>query len=1031
MIKAFPKTVSLVLSVVALLNASSQPCFSQATSASPQSPRSPLTPSEERATFQLADDSLRVELVVSEPDIVSPVAIAWDANGALFVVEMLGYPLAPKSGKIKRLEDRNRDGRYEHITVFADQLDFPNGVMPYRDGILVTAAPDILYLRDTDNDGVADERTVLWTGFREGNQQLRVNGLFWGIDNWIYGANGRSGGSVRNASDANSLAVSVDQNDFRFHPFGGGFEAIVGMSQFGLGHDDWGNRFTTLNHRFARQVLLESHHIQRNPQLIQHAIFDTTEPGDDRRVHYIGPYKPMFNQDQGGYFTSLSGLNIYRGNRLGDEYMGDAFAGESAQNVVIHRDMDADGVTFTARRANPDVDFLASTDSWFHPVNFATGPDGALYIVDFYRELVEHPQWAHDDKSEGVDWRVGEGHGRIWRVVKKGDDAVRWFPQALGHVTTTELVHQMMSPVSWVRETAQRLIVERQDFTAIPRLRQTLESDVALARLHAMWTLEGLGQLRDDSLLMMLKDTEPRLRVHAVRIAESRFERKTRADSVKTLRNAVIAMTGDDDGRVRYQVGLTLGALSPEEALPALISLARSEAEQSMGTRTREEIGGSTADSRTTSEQESPPQSLSGQVYSDARLTDTTLAVLSSAAPVANELLVTLLQDSESDFDENRLIFYRELGALASSQVASMSDRDVIDWLLQLEQRADRSLGDFASLVGISEGLARRGKALRGLFSQSAALREKWDGSFQRAGQLATDEGTLQSTRRMAIGLLSQGTADFVGEFLFEALLGVESNLLRADCVLAIADINDPGLSERLFDNVDALKGETRREVLQASLRSASMAAALIRSLETEHVQPSEVPEDVRLGLQKLEDEALRDAAERLLAATVSNDRQAVVDRYRPALGLVGDHRQGAKVFKQNCITCHSIAGLGGSTGPDLSRMKTRSDEALLVSILDPSREVSYELKTFIVLTADGRLLTGIVTSDTPDVLTIRSADGRDHTVLREQIEEKSATGRSIMPDGFERRIDQQALADLIAFLKEPNRNYLSAAIKP
>lgn len=1025
MTSSFLKFVSLALSAVALLISASTPCLSQTKTASP---KSPLTPAEERATFRLADDSLRVELVVAEPDIVSPVAIAWDANGAMFVVEMLGYPLAPNSGKIKRLEDRNGDGRYERVTVFADQLNFPNGVMPYRDGILVTAAPDILYLRDTDHDGVADERTVLWTGFREGNQQLRVNGLFWGIDNWIYGANGRSGGKVRSASDANSPTVSLDQNDFRFHPSDGRFQAIVGMSQFGLGHDDWGNRFTTLNHRFARQVILESHHIQRNPQLIQHAIFDTNEPGDDRRVHYIGQYKPMFNQDQGGYFTSLSGLNIYRGNRLGAQYTGDAFAGESAQNVVIHRNMDADGVTFTARRANPDVDFLASTDSWFHPVNFATGPDGALYIVDFYRELVEHPQWAHDDKSEGVDWRVGEGHGRIWRVVKKGDDVAWWRP--LGHETTTELVHQMQSPVSWVRETAQRLIVERQDFTAVPRLRQTLESDEVLARLHAMWTLEGLGQLRDDSVLMMLKDEEPRLRVHAVRIAETRFARTTQPESVQMLRDAVVAMTGDDDARVRYQVGLTLGALSPDEALPALIALARSEAEKTSAANPGNELESPAADSDVTAGQGSA-ESASRNVMPDARLSDTTLAVLSSAAPVADELLTTLLQDAETTFDSQRLKFYRELGALASSQVASLSDDEVIDWLLQLEQRPERSLGDFASLVGISEGLARHGKALRGLFSQSAPLREKWAGSFQRAGHLAANDESLESTRRMAIGLLAQGTAESAGGFLFESLAGVESDLLRADCVLAIADINDRGLSERLFGSVDSLTGATRREVLQASVRSAAMAAALVRSLEAGDVQPTEVPEDVRLGLQKLEDERMRDAAERLLAATVSNDRQAVVDRYRSALKMVGDHRQGAKVFKQNCITCHSIAGLGGSTGPDLSRMKTRSDEALLVSILDPSREVSYELKTFIVLTADGRLLTGIITSDTPDVLTIRSADGRDHTVLRDQIEERSATGRSIMPDGFERNIDQQALADLIAFLKQPNRNFLTAAVAP
>src|SRR5947208_3971289 len=200
-------------------------CLLSATGVASVSWDSPLSPKQEVATFHFADENLTAELVAAEPDIVAPVAIAWDADGRLFVAEMTDYPSGPVSGRIRLLEDRDGDGRYERATVFADKIAFPNGVMPWNGGVLVTAAPDILFFKDTNGDGRADERRVLLTGFAEGNQQLRVNGLFWGLDNWIYGANGRSDGEVRWSNDTDAKeksapaeAVSIRQRDFRFRP---------------------------------------------------------------------------------------------------------------------------------------------------------------------------------------------------------------------------------------------------------------------------------------------------------------------------------------------------------------------------------------------------------------------------------------------------------------------------------------------------------------------------------------------------------------------------------------------------------------------------------------------------------------------------------------------------------------------------------------------------------------------------------------------------------------------------------------------
>ena len=235
--------------------------------AATQPPGKPLTPQQALSSFYFADEELAIELVASEPEVVSPVAIAWDADGRLFVAEMLDYPNATNGGRIKLLEDRDGDGRYERATAFAEKLPFPNGVLPWNGGVLVTAAPDILFLKDNDGDGRADERRVLLTGFGEGNQQLRVNGLFWGIDNWVYGANGRSDGEIQRTDKTGSRTVSLRGKDFRFHPDSGEFEVIAGRSQFGATPDDWGNRFLSWNTIPIRHEVLPERYLNRNANL--------------------------------------------------------------------------------------------------------------------------------------------------------------------------------------------------------------------------------------------------------------------------------------------------------------------------------------------------------------------------------------------------------------------------------------------------------------------------------------------------------------------------------------------------------------------------------------------------------------------------------------------------------------------------------------------------------------------------------------------------------------------------------------------
>ena len=295
----------------------------------------PLAPAQERQSFRFADDQLTIELVASEPDVISPVAIAWDAAGRMFVAEMSDYPNSPEKGRVRLLVDQDGDGRFERGTVFAEGLPFPNGVLPWKSGVLVTAAPDVWFLKDTDGNGVADERRKILTGFGEGNQQLRVNGLMWGLDNWIYGANGRSDGEVRwaDARGAGEPALSIRGRDFRFRPDTRELEVVAGRSQFGLARDDWGNRFLSWNTIPIRHEVIPERWLNRNRFLAAtESVYDILEPGDAGRVYPLTP--PLtFNKESTSHFNALAGLTIYRGDALGATYHHNAFAGETLRNL--------------------------------------------------------------------------------------------------------------------------------------------------------------------------------------------------------------------------------------------------------------------------------------------------------------------------------------------------------------------------------------------------------------------------------------------------------------------------------------------------------------------------------------------------------------------------------------------------------------------------------------------------------------------------------------------------------------------------
>jgi putative membrane-bound dehydrogenase-like protein len=554
----------------------------------PRSPQSSLSSILPRPGF-------KVELVAAEPLVADPIDIAWGPDGKAWVVEMTDYPLGmdedghvglpdpigTPGGRVRFLEDTNGDGRYDRSTVFLEPVAFPSGVMPWRKGVLVTAAPEIFYAEDTDGDGKADLRKTLFRGFREGNQQHRVNHPRWGLDNWVHAANGDSDGVVRSLETGEETEISG--RDLRFRPDEGLIEPQTGRAQFGRNRDDWGNWFGCNNNNPGWHYVLADHYIRRNPhvaapkgrldltasrdaypggRVVTHCFYDQPTPAA-MGGYGIRTYPP--SRGQPGRWTCICGAMIYRDDLFGPAFTSNLFVSDSVYNVIHRMILTPQGVTFRGRRAADEQhsEFLASSDPWFRPATVRTGPDGALWVVDMYRFVIEHPEWIDDRLEKTLQLRRGHDRGRIYRIYPV-DKRPRSIPR-LDKLDTAGLVAALDSPNGWQRDMAQQMLVWRKDKAAIGPLETMVAgSRRALARLHALCTLDGLAALGAEVLVRALADEHPGVRRHAVRLSESLL------GSNPALGKALLNLVEDPDPQVRLQLAYSLGEWDDPRAGRAL-----------------------------------------------------------------------------------------------------------------------------------------------------------------------------------------------------------------------------------------------------------------------------------------------------------------------------------------------------------------------------------------------------------------------------------------------------------------------------
>ncbi len=948
----------------------------------------PLEPDAATSSFEVLD-GFEMQLVASEPDVIEPIVLAYDENGQMYVAEYLKFPAkGGKSdgpdGRIRLLRDDDGDGRYEQSHVFAEGLAWPTGICPWDGGVYVIAAPDLWYLKDTDGDGKADVRKKMFTGFGFITEEGSANNLIWGLDHWIYGAGSNSGGEVRPADDPNARAVSLRGRDFRFHPATGQFEAISGSEQFGNTFDDWGNRFICQNSKPVVHVILPAHYLSRNPYLPVPAVRRNIWSGGDRVYRASAPEpwrlarsKIRLSQDRkwaASYvahdvFTACTGVTIYRGAAYPEKYRGNLFVGEVQSNLIHRRTLRSTGGSFESLRADEGTEMVRSKDNWFRPANMANAPDGTLHIVDMYREVIETPDSLPEEIIARIDLHSGHNRGRIYRLAPPGFKLPA--PPQLGAASTEQLVRELENANGWWRDTASRLLFERQDRAAIAPLKTMLrETASELAQLHTLYALEGLAALNDEDLALGLASASPGVREHAVRLAEPRLQ------ASEPLLKQVVALADDANPRVRFQVAFSLGETDDRRAAEALANIARRDA---------------------------------GDVWIRT-------AVLSSSLKLSAGMLEGLLADSGFASSSGGQQFLRQLALVVGGRNRKPEVVSVLK-LIESSPGAKPATVRQAVLLGLGDGLRRSRSSLSQYVSESPTAAKMLSGLIDAARQTLANVSSTAKQRQKAIEMLAHGRFDDVSDLLVDMLDSREAPAVQLAAVQTLSTFASADVPPALIDAWQGLSPSVRGEVVEALLGRHDWVNALLDAIKDGEISPAYIAPVRKVRLVRHPDATIRSRAEKLFGTDGPSPRKSVVDGYRSALSLSGDAQRGQKVFEQNCMTCHKVGGKGHDVGPNLATIQNRTPEALMIQILDPNREVLANYTQYVIVLDSGRVVTGLIASESPTSITLKRAEDVQETVLRQNIDEIIGSGKSLMPEGLEQKINQQQLSDLLAFL--------------
>jgi putative membrane-bound dehydrogenase-like protein len=947
--------------------------------------------------------SLDVKLFASEPDIVDPVALTFDETVKMYVVEMRDYPLGmgpdhKPGGTIRVLEDRDGDGRADHSTIFATDLRFPTSIAPWKGGVFVTAPPEIIYLKDTNGDNIADVREVYFDGFTLGVTDSNLNGLRWGLDNRIHGCNGGNGGNVRSLKKPGP-PVDIQNADWSFDPETGDFQTTYQTSGgFGLVFDIWGRSFTTYNIDHIQQRVIPLRYMRRFPGLPPVGVTtNISDHGDMAQIYQISvPETRVNHPEQSGHFSSAGGLG-YIGHPAYGSLFGCTVVGDVVANLM-HRDvLEPNGPIFRAHRALEELtsEFLASTDNSSRFTGLELGPDGALYVIDMQRDVIEHPDYIPEKAKAKLNLRAGEDRGRIYRIMPKG-------VKTLGG-KQRNLAEQALSLLSdsnqWVRITAQRLLIEKHEKAAVKGLKSLISDGKSqgAARLHALWTLQGLNELEEGLCEKALADTLPEIRENALVLSEPFL-----ANSA-ALKAKVIALLNDPSPRVRFQAALTTGEIRSSAVIPALAEL----------------------------------------FAKDGQYHFTRIAVLSSTFTNAQEILSTFLQNTPKSADHAPEAL-RELTDL----IAGRAESDPNGFAEAFETLASSSASNewkIACLEGFLAGVERTGAKIEAtkampfieklselktpeLFAAAWKLSRRLnlpDNTAQQkalatALKTAADNSLPPEQRVSSIHILELGTYAEVTPILFSIFEESAPAELQSAALKSLAVHRNPALAKKIVDHWQSFSPALRPNVLNLILSRVPWHDALMSAIESGKISIGELNLDLEQRRTLLRDSTpeIQRRAAKFIGDEEYSNRKAVVEEFLPKLPPTGDALHGREVFVNICAQCHQLAGVGSKVGPDLTSVVHRSVEDIASNILDPNMAINPNYISFTAQLNSGDLESGILATESPDSITLLQAQEKRVVIARKEIKHLRSSGISLMPEGLDKVLTPADLRDVIAFIQ-------------
>ena len=779
----------------------------------------------------------------------------------------------------------------------------------------------------------------------------------------------------------NAPPVELRGRDFSFDPRLLDIRSESGGAQHGMCFDNWGRKFVCSNSDHAQFVMFDDRYLARNRALpAPSPRISIADDGGQAPVYRTSPVEPwrivrtrlrVSGTVKGvvegggraaGYFTGATGITLYRGDAFPPEAREWAIIGDVGSNIVHRKQLVPAGVAYTASRIDQESELLRSDDNWFRPVQFANAPDGCLHVLDMYRETIEHPKSLPPEIKQHLDLTSGRDRGRLYRLIPESYE-YRPTPK-LSTATSAELVALLAHPNSWHRETASRLLFERQDSTAIPLLKALLrESDQPLGRLHAMFALQGLSGLAADDVGVALHDSQAEVRERALLLSEG-F-----ADS-NSVQQAVAGLISDANLRVRYQLAFTLGEFPVKWRLPLLTQLLVASGEDRW----------------------------------------IRLAVMSSLPTGALDVENTLLADSDFLAGPKASPVLADLSQL----VARQSDPSSISSLMTRLASLPRQHRDLQRHV-ISSLLSANGK-LRELLTQgeSGSLLAAM---LSEARAVLPDTARSTSERVDAIQtlLLIHDQADV--DLLLDRLDSREPQPVQTAALQVLGRYADPVIAERILDQWQLLTPGSRRDAEELLFSRTPWTLATLARIETGERRVSDFTPVRMQGLGAHSDKQVRELAKQLLAASPPSSRQDILTGYQPALQMKGDIERGRALFRKECSICHKLENVGHELGPNLAAVQNRGAEAILTNVLDPNREVNPQYLSYVVALNDGRTQTGMIIAESETSITLVQAENKQSTYLRSDIEAIRSSGLSLMPEGLEKQVSTQGMADLIAYL--------------